>query len=85
MRSLCFIHDTLSVIPYLCKIISLIEICKIYKVLKTKTVGIKENRGLSSSPDKNPNQYNGQVLVNDVVTSEKTHNKKVFIESSYTS
>tara|TARA_B110000116_G_scaffold93871_1_gene81875 strand:- start:2369 stop:3937 length:1569 start_codon:yes stop_codon:yes gene_type:complete len=71
----------LSVIPYLYKIISLIEICKIYKVLKTKTVSIKENRGLSSSPDKNPNQYNGQVLVNNVVTSKNTHNKKVYIES----
>ena len=76
MRSLCFIHDTLSVIPYLCKIISPIEICKTYKVLKTKTVSIKVKKGLSDSPDENPNQYNGQVLVNDVVTSKNTHNKK---------
>ena len=66
----------MSVISYICIIIPPIEICKKNKALKTKTVSIKVKKGLSDSPDKNPNQYNGQVLVNDVVTSKNTHNKK---------
>jgi len=49
--------------------------------LKTKTVSFKENRGLSDSPHKNPNKYNGEVLANQEVTSKKTHNKRVYIES----
>jgi len=53
--------------------------------LKTNTVSIKENRGLSNSPQpsphKNPNQYNGEVLANQEVTSKNTHNKRVYIES----
>ena len=73
MRSLCFIHDTLSVISYICIIIPPIEICKKNKALKTKTVSIKVKKGLSDSPDKNPNQYNGQVLVNEVVTRKNNN------------
>ena len=53
--------------------------------MKTKTVSIKESRGLSSSPQpsphKNPNQFNGEVLTNQEVTPKKTHNKRVYIES----
>jgi len=61
------------------------KIGKKYKVLKTKTGSIKENRGLSSSPQhslhKNPNKYNGEVLSNQEVTPKNTHNKRVYIES----
>ena len=75
----------MSVIPYLCIIIFLIEICKKHKALKTKTVSIKEKKGLSSSPHfsppKDPHQYEGEVLGNQNITSNKTHKKQVYIES----
>ena len=61
------------------------EICKKDKVLKNKTVSIKEKRGLSSSPHhfhhKNPNQYNGEFIGNQVFEGKNTYNKKVYIES----
>jgi tRNA-2-methylthio-N6-dimethylallyladenosine synthase len=53
--------------------------------LKTKSVSIKENRGLSNSPQpsphKNPDQYNGEVLTSQGFTPKNTHNKRVYIES----
>jgi tRNA-2-methylthio-N6-dimethylallyladenosine synthase len=54
--------------------------------LKTKSVSIKENRGLSNyppqpSPHKNPDQYNGEVLTSQGFTPKNTHNKRVYIES----
>ena len=54
--------------------------------MKTKSVSIKENRGLSNyppqpSPHKNPDQYNGEVLTSQGFTPKNTHNKRVYIES----
>jgi len=53
--------------------------------LKTKSVSINENRGLSNSPQpsphKNPDQYNGEVLTSQRVTPKNTDNKRVYIES----
>jgi tRNA-2-methylthio-N6-dimethylallyladenosine synthase len=54
--------------------------------LKTKSVSIKENRGLSNYPPqpsthKNPDQYNGEVLTSQGFTPKNTHNKRVYIES----
>ena len=34
-----------------------------------------------SSLHKNPNQYNGEVIVNQEVTIENTHKKRVYMES----
>ena len=53
--------------------------------MKTRSVSIKENRGLSNSPQpsphKNPTEYNGEVLANQVVKPKNIHNKRVYIES----
>ena len=52
-----------------------------YKKLKNKP--LPDSRGLTSTSytHKNPNQYNGEVIANQVVASKNTHNKKVYIES----
>jgi len=48
---------------------------------------LADSRGLTSTSytqsytHKNPNQYNGETIVSQVVEGKKTHNKKVFIES----
>ena len=60
-----------------------------HKVLKNKKINIKDKTGLSVTsqhpPYKNPDLYNGEALANNGVTLKNTHNKQVFIESSYTS
>ena len=51
--------------------------------MKTKTLNIKDKTGLTSSPQpsphKNPNEYNGEVLGNQIDTTKNTNNKKVYI------
>ncbi|MDB4751781.1 hypothetical protein OAF86_04045 [Flavobacteriaceae bacterium] len=47
--------------------------------MKTKTKNIKEKKGLSVTSDKNPNQYNGEIL--DDQNSRIKNSKQVFIES----
>jgi tRNA-2-methylthio-N6-dimethylallyladenosine synthase len=47
--------------------------------LKTKTKNIKEKKGLSVTSDKNPNQYNGEIL--DDQNSRIKNSKQVYIES----
>ena len=47
-----------------------------------------KNNGLTELPikdktnytHKNPDQYNGEVLISQGVTPKKTHNKRVYIE-----
>ena len=55
------------------------------KILNTKGKGKGETNGLISSPQfsphKNPNEYNGEVLGNQVDTPKNTNNKQVYIES----
>ena len=53
--------------------------------MKTKTVSIKENRGLSDSPHKNQDQFNGEVHANHEVKIKNTDTKRVYLESSYIS
>ena len=47
--------------------------------MKTKTKNIKEKKGLSVTSDKNPNQYNGEII--DDQNSRIKNSKQVYIES----
>ena len=54
---------------------------------KLKNKPLPDSRGLTSTSytqsyaHKNPNQYNGETIVSQVVEGKNTHNKKVYIES----
>ena len=60
------------------------ETFKKNKSLNTKELNIKEKQGKSIfshlSPHKNPNEYNGEVLGNQVDTPKNTNNKQVLRE-----